>query len=210
MPAPNSQEYRGTIQHIACETMYRCKLSFGGKAKTERWIVADSILSIGSARRKKSADGGGSNALRKTSFLSSEAQWSQRAARQQGADTAEVVAEVPVVDVICGGAGNDEGGATSSDSNGPTSKRKRRDASKDAPTRTGIGRSRPTCGSSRSRSRSTSPRSHSSRSKRVRRRTPASSPIDLFSDDSGGGDHVGNNGVVDDFREEDDDAEYIV
>lgn len=165
----------------------------------KRWIVADSILSIGSVGRKQKA-GGGSNALRQTSFLSSEAQWSQRAARQQGADNVE--AERGGVDVIGtrgdDGEGEGEGKATSFGSNGRTRKRKRRGTSEDAPVG-GTGRSMS--------SRSSSTSGKSSRRKLSRHNQSPSSPIDLFSDDSEGGgqDGDGEGGDDDDFQGDDDD-----
>jgi hypothetical protein len=37
--------------------MYRCKISFGGKVKIERWLTADSILSTTVSGRKKRTGG---------------------------------------------------------------------------------------------------------------------------------------------------------
>ena len=168
----------------------------------ERWIVADSILSIGGAGRKQKV-GGGSNALRQTSFLSSEAQWSQRAARQQGADNVEV--ERGEVDVI-GTSGDDgqcevKGKAISFGRNGRTRKRKRRGGPEDPPT----GAGRPI--SSRSSTSGQSSR------KRFRRHQSPSNPSDLFSDDSEGGGQDGDGEGADDdddFQEGDDDDEFLV
>lgn len=168
----------------------------------ERWIVADSILSIGGVGRKQKA-GGGSNALRQTSFLSSEAQWSQRAARQQGADNVEVGRGGENVIYTSGGDGEGEGKETSSGSNGRTRKRKRRGASEDAP----IGTGRSISG------RFSSTSGQSSRRKCSRHHRSPSSPIDLFSDDSEGGgqDGDGEGGDDDDFREDGDDVvEHLV
>ena len=163
----------------------------------ERWIVADSILSIGGAGRKQKV-GGGSNALRQTSFLSSEAQWSQRAARQQGADNVEV--ERGEVDVI-GTSGDDgqcegEGKAISFGSIGRTRKRKRRGGPEDPPTSAG-----------KSISSRSSTSGQSSR-KRFRRHQSPSNPSDLFSDDSEGGGQDGE-GADDDFQDDDDDDDGV-
>ena len=179
----HEQEYRGIIQHATCETMYRCKICFGGKAKTERWIAADSILSTSDAGRKKSA-GGRSSMLRKSSFLSSEAQWGQRAARQQGAEKMD--AGSGANGDTCNGEG--EGEATLSD-NGRTQARKRRsrDAA-DAPRS-----SRPSS-------------SQSSRRKRICHHHHSSSRAidDVFSEDSEVEDKD------DDSDDDDDDSEHLV
>mmetsp|Transcript_31755 Transcript_31755/g.93187 ORF Transcript_31755/g.93187 Transcript_31755/m.93187 type:complete len:1352 (-) Transcript_31755:118-4173(-) len=111
-------EYRGIIQHTRCETMYRCKVSFGGNAKTERWIVADSILSVGASGRKI---GTGGNMVRKTSFLSTEAQWGQRAARQQAAEKTAEALDLHVAD-------DDEDEAASSSSDNSEKKTRKRKA----------------------------------------------------------------------------------
>ena len=161
----------------------------------ERWIVADSILSIGGVGRKQKAGGGSNALLRQTSFLSSEAQWSQRAARQQGADSVEVGRGGGEFTGTSGDDGGGEGKATTSGSNERTRKRKRRGVSEDAPIGTGRFVS----------SRSVSTSGQSSR-KRSRRHQSSSSPTDLFSDDSEGGGQDGDGeGADDDFRDDDDD-----
>ena len=156
--------------------MYRSKISFGGKATTERWIVADSILSVSGSGRETSA-GSRSTMVRKTSFLSSEAQWGQRAARQQGAEKNAADGD------------EDEGIPSSSEGSSSSSSRKKTRKRKAASTNS-IGRS--------SAGRSTTSRSSSSqlsRRKRTRRRHETSPSLnDPFSEASEG----------DDQKEEDD------
>jgi len=155
--------------------MYRSKISFGGKATTERWIVADSILSVSGSGRETSA-GSRSTMVRKTSFLSSEAQWGQRAARQQGAEK--------------NAADGDEDEGISSSSEGSSSSSRKKMRKRKAASANSIGRS--------STGRSTTSRSSSSqlsRRKRTRRRHETSPSLnDPFSEASEG----------DDQKEEDD------
>ena len=157
--------------------MYHCKISFGGRATTERWIVADSILSVsGSGRETSAGSRSRSTMVRKTSFLSSEAQWGQRAARQQGAEMNEKNA-----------ADGDEDEAASSSSEGPSSSSRKKTRKRKAASANSIGRSstgRSTTSSSRSSS------SQLSRRKRTRRRHETSPSLnDPFSEASEGEDH---------------------
>ena len=157
--------------------MYHCKISFGGRATTERWIVADSILSVsGSGPEKSAGSRSRSTMVRKTSFLSSEAQWGQRAARQQGA-------EMNAAD-----GDEDEVASSSSSSEGPSSSSRKRMRKRKAASAKSIGRSstgRPTASTSRSSS------SQLSRRKRTRRRRHETSPSlnDPFSEASEGEEH---------------------
>ena len=159
--------------------MYHCKISFGGRATTERWIVADSILSVsGSGRETSAGSRSRSTMVRKTSFLSSEAQWGQRAARQQGAEINEKNAA----------DGDEDEVASSSSSEGPSSSSRKKTRKRKAASANSIGRSstgRSTTSSSRSSS------SQLSRRKRTRRRRHETSPSlnDPFSEASEGEDH---------------------
>ena len=158
--------------------MYHCKISFGGRATTERWIVADSILSVsGSGRETSAGSRSRSTMVRKTSFLSLEAQWGQRAARQQGAEMNEKNA-----------ADGDEDEAASSSSEGPSSSSRKKMRKRKAASANRIGRSS-TGRSTASTSRSSS--SQLSRRKRTRRRRHETSPSlnDPFSEASEGEDH---------------------
>jgi len=112
--------------------------------------------------------------VRKTSFLSSEAQWGQRAARQQGAEINEKNA-----------ADGDEDEAASSSSEGPSSSSRKKMRKRKAASANRIGRSS-TGRSTASTSRSSS--SQLSRRKRTRRRRHETSPSlnDPFSEASEG------------------------
>lgn len=95
-------EYRGIIEFTKCEKMFRAKMSFG-KTTVERWIDSDSIISVDTQKDK--------SLLPKAGFLSSEEQWGQRAARQQGIDATSSASKGDTLkketdddeeDVICG------------------------------------------------------------------------------------------------------------
>lgn len=68
--------------------MFHVKMSFG-KVKVERWIDADSIVSV--EGKKKDEAKKDKSLLPKAGFLSSQEQWSRRAALQQGIDSEEEV-----------------------------------------------------------------------------------------------------------------------